>query len=754
MTLRLGDTPQEILNPAGATGVTGVTRTLYVDGARTDNYEETGSSGQPFKTVQGAVDYAEDNLSPAYDNPVEIYIAPQTGGLVYSETVIIKRDGISLHGSGAGWTGRAGVERVIVTNATDASLADFIANGGLADPAGEYWRLQQDSYEPWGCYIKDLNIGNLDTYTYPALMALGVGAGNDMFSYGFELYNCQIFGSSYYRLVNWVWFYGNCWLYDEVTIYNVRAWAIEDGGVYSFIADVDTTDDMPGGATGTLVSVEHANIGGDLTLSGDAMTLLARQVGNIGGNVTVSESAVAQFIQPNRITGTVTLSGSAVSNILLPTNIGGLISLSGSSYCYISECPNTNDITLAGSAQLDIARSTINGDLTFGDTSLVNLQGPINIFGNIVKTGASTLYCNHELSVSGTVSLAGSSNVGMSGSNYFQGAVTIGDTVNCWVGNSRFENTLTINDSATFDLRCGGSLTNTGGLTVNNSAVCSIENMRVGFNAGITSVNVNSTATLRGYSCHFDCAVAVAGDATMNLYNTYVQGDMVLQNAGWLVPCVMNAGDLIGTLTDAGNRLTWTNEALHSDQAGEINALTAATVASTDQVMAEDADDGYNKKKVTALSIANLLASASTTVQGKVELATQTEANTGTDSVRAMVPSTAANLRKRVSDKTAGYTILATDVNKLFTNAGATVEVEFDLPSAAAGLGYTFYVMAAYNLKVTAQSGETIRLADEVTITGGSVEASTVGHCITVAAVSATEWVVTSGIGTWTVETV
>ena len=48
-------------------------RILYVDKSRTDSYSENGSITKPFKTVQGAVNYAE-TLTPSFSNPIAILI--------------------------------------------------------------------------------------------------------------------------------------------------------------------------------------------------------------------------------------------------------------------------------------------------------------------------------------------------------------------------------------------------------------------------------------------------------------------------------------------------------------------------------------------------------------------------------------------------------------------------------------------------------------------------------------------------------
>jgi hypothetical protein len=96
------------------------------------------------------------------------------------------------------------------------------------------------------------------------------------------------------------------------------------------------------------------------------------------------------------------------------------------------------------------------------------------------------------------------------------------------------------------------------------------------------------------------------------------------------------------------------------------------------------------------------------------------------------------------------YAVSATTDNRVcFTNEGATAMVTFTLPTAAANLDYTFYVQDADGVTVTANTGDTIRLAGSVTASAGSVSSTTIGSCIRLRAINATEWVAVSIVGTW-----
>jgi hypothetical protein len=104
-----------------------------------------------------------------------------------------------------------------------------------------------------------------------------------------------------------------------------------------------------------------------------------------------------------------------------------------------------------------------------------------------------------------------------------------------------------------------------------------------------------------------------------------------------------------------------------------------------------------------------------------------------------------------VAPKTAAYTVLTGDVNTFFTNEGATAREDFSLPAAAANLTYSFYVQDADGVRVIAASGDTIRLAGSVSAAAGRIDSTTIGSCVTLVAINATEWVAQSITGTWVV---
>ncbi len=105
-----------------------------------------------------------------------------------------------------------------------------------------------------------------------------------------------------------------------------------------------------------------------------------------------------------------------------------------------------------------------------------------------------------------------------------------------------------------------------------------------------------------------------------------------------------------------------------------------------------------------------------------------------------------------VQAKTGNYTVTIADGASVFTNEGAGAEVIFTLPTALKGLRYTFIVQAAQNLRITAGTGDTIRVAGVVSAAAGNMVNAVVGSSVTLVAINATEWMAESAInGTWTV---
>lgn len=106
-----------------------------------------------------------------------------------------------------------------------------------------------------------------------------------------------------------------------------------------------------------------------------------------------------------------------------------------------------------------------------------------------------------------------------------------------------------------------------------------------------------------------------------------------------------------------------------------------------------------------------------------------------------------------VEAHTAADALLVGESGSVHTNAGASGTVALTLPSAAAGLEFTFTVMAAQQLRVTPASGDAIYIGASAGAAAEYWVADAAGETVTLIAVDATNWVAMSYIGTWSQET-
>lgn len=92
------------------------------------------------------------------------------------------------------------------------------------------------------------------------------------------------------------------------------------------------------------------------------------------------------------------------------------------------------------------------------------------------------------------------------------------------------------------------------------------------------------------------------------------------------------------------------------------------------------------------------------------------------------------------------------DIRRIFTNEGTSVKTVIDLPSASAGIPVLMYCKETAGIRGVAATGDTIRLATTVSLTGGFVESTEEGAFLILIPINDTEWVAQSIVGTWDVE--
>lgn len=99
--------------------------------------------------------------------------------------------------------------------------------------------------------------------------------------------------------------------------------------------------------------------------------------------------------------------------------------------------------------------------------------------------------------------------------------------------------------------------------------------------------------------------------------------------------------------------------------------------------------------------------------------------------------------------------LTVTESGKLISNEGAGAEAYNTLPLAPGGAVapiFRFYCQNANGIRITANTGDTIRLAGTASATAGFIRSTAVGSFLVLEAINATEWVATSHVGTWSID--
>ena len=120
-----------------------------------------------------------------------------------------------------------------------------------------------------------------------------------------------------------------------------------------------------------------------------------------------------------------------------------------------------------------------------------------------------------------------------------------------------------------------------------------------------------------------------------------------------------------------------------------------------------------------------------------------TDGSSGMGSLRALRTATA---------RTGDATLAATDSLSFQTNEGASGAVNLTLPTAVAGYSMGLIVQANQYIRFTAATGDTIRDGSTVSAAAGYIRSTTVGSTLIIQSINATEWIVVSKTGTWTVD--
>lgn len=106
---------------------------------------------------------------------------------------------------------------------------------------------------------------------------------------------------------------------------------------------------------------------------------------------------------------------------------------------------------------------------------------------------------------------------------------------------------------------------------------------------------------------------------------------------------------------------------------------------------------------------------------------------------------------RSVGNYTSDTPLTAVNETEIVTNIGATALVTYTLPPAVAGMRYEIANEVSSGTRITAATGDFIRLGpNTATASGGHIDTTDLGAKVEIAAVSVTGWHASSVIGNWT----
>lgn len=116
--------------------------------------------------------------------------------------------------------------------------------------------------------------------------------------------------------------------------------------------------------------------------------------------------------------------------------------------------------------------------------------------------------------------------------------------------------------------------------------------------------------------------------------------------------------------------------------------------------------------------------------------------------------SAVSGMKRKVVAAPAGAVLTAAHSGNIYTNAGASDAGSWDLPAATVGLYYSFYVVAAQELRINPNGSETIGLPSTGVqqAAGKYIGADAVGEYVHLLCVKAGQWETLGYRGTWTAE--
>lgn len=253
------------------------------------------------------------------------------------------------------------------------------------------------------------------------------------------------------------------------------------------------------------------------------------------------------------------------------------------------------------------------------------------------------------------------------------------------------------------------------------SLVFDVETAAGNTERGATIEAVTTGVTAENENFAFVIKTMYAGAAAAERVRFYEQGVRITTIGTAAVTLGSNGANGLRVLNDTGN-------AWRPVQASGYNVINTGVFNFSSTTSAEGTPDaGLARNAAGAVRVTD-----GSTGVGSLLTKTLVEANTA--------GSGAPNV------------LVGNESRTLLTNEGASAQNYHTLPTAVAGLVFEFIVQAADGIRVVAAAGDTIQDVGTVSAAAGYIQSTTIGSAIRMVAINATQWVLTSKQGTWTID--
>lgn len=687
----------------GLTGVAGpdipVTRVLTVDKNRADSYTEIGSIAKPFKTIQGAIDYVAANAVAGQDWDIQI----MTGQ--YVENLLLEDTGLfSLSMTGLGVVGlNPASGNALQSTTNNLNLTKYrMTNIEITRPVVITGAADSTAFND--TWLQDCKFVTNATLTLNCIN-------------NFSLMSS--FVETDVSLTNVAWFYSD---------------SARMNGTLAMVCD--STLPAPGGGSSGTVMLNGVYEMGNVTLTkggtaAGVVVLIGSRVNGSSGTITIPAGwtfqAYNSFVRGNLTNnGTFQQRGSFVEKIF--TNTGTWTNDQAASQI-------KNDSTVSGLTIKD-ALGTLGAILPVpGATGLQGITG-VGSQGSTGLQGLTGVGFQGETGIYGQTGVAGTAGVdGVTGVQGSQGLTGVAGTAGV--------------DGVT-GVHGQTGVAGTAGVDGVTGAQGQTGVAGVAGDTGIQGLQGQTGAGIQGQTG----VAGIAGETGLQgSTGAGTQGQTGLEGAQGQtgIGLVGQTGvqgpigqtGLVGDEGLQGETGVQGSTGVGAQGITGVQGLTGAVgftgmpgQTGIQGIIGVVGDEGLQGETGVAGNL------GATGLQGD----TGTQGTTGQTGIQG---STGLLGSVTVAPKTSAYAVQVSDSAKVFTNADATAQVEFTLPAGAIGSNYTFIVMDTDGLKVNAHANGLIRVGSQVSSSGGSIDATTIGASLTLVGVDATNWVSTGLSNTW-----